>query len=347
MIGKDSNCKSTEEVKKTSPPCPTRKSARVTAGKSSLTSEMKKSVSVQDVSKETDSLEEEVKVSVTEKSSVLSDKSEEKDTKATEEKMTSKASIKESKTTENKTVPPAEVPMKIESMEASVTNIENEKMETDETEKCEETLESLSRDVERLVEEDDNRQINERVKTESEASSDAEMRLTIDEDIPESAPTEKEEDSKAQPDISDNKYGCDQSSVKSPEDVQKVETIVESTSAVQQNSDAEMTAAKPAATDHKSKEATKVKSIEVEEVEEQKENRRVLRTRTDKQKKVETTKSVRVPTPIAPEKSETKVKSEDAATSEVPLPPTQDNNIETKIRYVTKLIKLILRGFAH
>jgi hypothetical protein len=196
--------------------------------------------------------------------------------------------------------------------------------ETGESEKNEETLESLSMEVERLVEADDNekctRKISETV--ENEGSSDVEMRLMIDEEVSDSVI--QETDPKfPELQINDNKNGCDEkSSTESSNDVQKNEPVVESSSVIQENKETDIIS-KSIVTDDKSKEIPKTKLTESDEIDEQKESRRVLRTRGDKQKKNEITKSGSTSAPQ--EKSEAKViKIEDVTSSEVPLLTIQD-----------------------
>ena len=248
--------------------------------------------------------------------------------------------------------------------------------------KPEETLESLSRDVERLVEEDNDKIMDramDSVGNDADSSDDVEMRLMIDEDVPEeSIPEESESNSCEQK--TNNKDGCDHMSSAESADVQKDEAVAEPTSGVQENPETETTntttvtatpsptppppppsppsppppplttttttitttnvTSKSPETDEKSKVETtavvvaKAKSTETaEEVEEQKETRRVLRARGDKQKKAETAKSTPAATPsVTLEKPETKVaKSEDAATSEVPSTDTQENTETAKV----------------
>ena len=78
------------------PVAPTRKSARVSAGKSSLAAaaEIRKSMSVADISKELEKLDEEEKASESVKTPDVTTKHEEDETKAAEE-VTSKASTSE------------------------------------------------------------------------------------------------------------------------------------------------------------------------------------------------------------------------------------------------------------
>ncbi|XP_014212840.1 uncharacterized protein LOC106642542 [Copidosoma floridanum] len=225
---------------------------------------------------------------------------------------------------------PTEAANSTEPLVKTKSNASSEKMIADLNEnknKCGETLESLSREVERLVEADDGENQKVKVKLieidENEMSSD-EMRLVIDDSVFESvSEAAKKEPTSCQPQTNANKEGCDQgSTTERSSDVQKVDGVaVESTNVgVRETPGSGKT---DADSDAKSEsKATKAsKSVETGKVEEQRETtRRSLRTRGDKQKKVEITK----PVPTAHDKSDKK--SEDAATSaEVPSNNTQSN----------------------
>ncbi|XP_011505221.1 PREDICTED: uncharacterized protein LOC105368027 isoform X2 [Ceratosolen solmsi marchali] len=333
--GKDSTVKQPDDVKKSASTCSIRKSTRATVAKSSNVSEVKKSMSTQDICNELEKLdEEEIKTPEKEKTSILNIKPEENGAKATEEETSSEASSIKCDTDEIENKDLTEDSTDVDKVDDVITPeicTENEKIECEESngsEKNEETLESLSMEVERLVEADDNEKTTEKISeiTENEGSSDVEMRLMIDEEVADLA--HEESDSKSSElQINNNKDGCDEKNcTESPEDVQKNEPEVEFSNVTQENKETGIISPKLIVSDDKPKDTVKTKLTEIDEVEEQKENRRVLRTRADKQKKVETIKSGSTSIPLAQDKSEVKViKIDDTIISEVPLITSQNN----------------------
>lgn len=199
--------------------------------------------------------------------------------------------------------------MDIEPSEWSEVNTESEEKPKVTSENCQfdETVESLSREIEMLVEAD-----NEKsgVETTEHENSDVEMQLMIDEDVSEPIPEKLEQ-------TSSNDNGCDPKiSDKTDDNATKIDETTEKPNDVPDDVSTE----KSTADTETSKDTTANIKSETPTNEEKKGAKRALRTRVEVQKEVENKKTDRVFISEVENKSEEKVdKSDDSlVTPEVP-----------------------------